>query len=823
MSLAIWIVAVVAASTALAYLSVSGWIWLAAGAVALLAALGGGALSMNTFLVLGTILCVFAVLLGIAPLRRALISRPLLAWYRAILPPMSQTEREAIEAGTVWWDGELFSGNPDWKKLLAFPAPKLSAEELSFLDGETEQLCAMANDWETTQLYQDLPPHVWQFIKDKGFLGMIIPKKYGGKEFSAYAHSQVVTKLATRCSAAAVSVMVPNSLGPAELLLNYGTEEQKNHYLPRLAKGLEIPCFGLTNPHAGSDAAAIPDLGIVCKGIWEGKETLGMRVTWEKRYITLGPVATLLGLAFRLVDPDHLLGDKEDIGITCALVPTSTPGVNIGRRHFPLNAVFQNGPNSGKDVFMPIDWIIGGAKMAGQGWRMLMECLAAGRSISLPSTSCGYSKLAVRATGAYARVRSQFKTAIGKFEGVEEALARMGGNCYMMEATRILTVSAVDMGEKPSVVSAIAKYHLTERGRAVVNDAMDILGGKGICLGPSNFMGRVYQQVPIAITVEGANILTRSLIIFGQGAIRCHPYVLKEIEATREPDRAKAARDFDAALFGHMRFAMSNGARALVMGLFGSQWVSVPEVAPEIRRYFQKATRFSAMFAFLSDISMLVLGGGLKRREKLSARLGDVLSNLYLVSAALKRYECQGRQQADLPLLEWSVWDAMFRAQNAIEGVISNYPSRTVAWLLRRILFPRGRDYVVPSDRAGHEVARLLIAPSATRDRLTMGMYQPKAESDPLGCLEAALDAAIKAEAVEAKIRAAQKAGTIDGKRAEELAQGALAAGAITTDEHALLARAAQLRGEVIRVDDFPQDLGLSEAIRPAQAQRAAA
>src|SRR6266571_573261 len=490
MSLAVWIVVVAAASFALAYLNVPGWVWLAAGAVAMLAGLGAGAFWINAFVVLGAILLAFGLLLGVAPLRRALVARPLLAWYRAILPPMSQTEREAIEAGTVWWDGELFSGNPDWRKFLAFPSPKLSVEELSFLDNETEQLCAMANDWETTQIYQDLPPHVWQFIKDKGFLGMIIPKKYGGKEFSAYAHSQVVTKLATRCSAAAVTVMVPNSLGPAELLHRYGTEEQKNHYLPRLAKGLEIPCFALTHPHAGSDAAAIPDSGIVCKGTWEGKETLGMRVTWEKRYITLGPVATLLGLAFRLYDPDHLLGDREDIGITCALVPTSTSG--------------------------------------------------------------GNSKLAVRATGAYARVRSQFKTAIGKFEGVEEALARMGGNCYMMEAARILTVSAVDMGEKPSVVSAIAKYHLTERGRAVVNDAMDILGGKGICLGPNNFMGRVYQQVPIAITVEGANILTRSLIIFGQGAIRCHPFVLKEIEATREPDRARAVRDFDAALFGHM-------------------------------------------------------------------------------------------------------------------------------------------------------------------------------------------------------------------------------------------------------------------------------
>ena len=775
-----------------------------------------------TTLILVALVAAVAAILAFPPFRRTLVSAPLLAAYRRILPPMSQTEQEAIDAGTVWWDGELFSGRPDWSKLAAYPQPALKPEEQAFLDNETEQLCAMASDWETYQVYSDLPPHVWQFIKDKGFLGMIIPKRYGGKEFSAYAHSQVVTKLATRCGAAAVHVMVPNSLGPAELILHYGTDEQKSHYLPRLAKGLEIPAFALTNPHAGSDAAAIPDTGVVCRGMWEGREILGMRVTWDKRYITLGPICSVLGLAFRLYDPEHLLGPKEDLGITCALVRADTPGVDIGRRHMPLNAVFQNGPTTGRDVFMPIDWIIGGPAMAGQGWRMLMECLAAGRSISLPSTSCGYSKLAVRATGAYARVRSQFKTPIGRFEGIEEPLARMGGNLYMMDAARMLTASAVDMGEKPSVVSAIVKYPLTERGRIVVNDAMDILGGKGICLGPSNFMGRAYQQLPVAITVEGANILTRSLIIFGQGAIRCHPYVLAEIEATREPDRRKATRDFDAALFGHIGFALSNAVRAFVLGITGSQWSHVPEVAPETRRHYQKLTRFSAAFAFLADVSMLALGGALKRREKLSARLGDVLSLMYLCSAALKRYESEGRQKADLPLLEWSVWDAMFRAQNAIEGVISNYPNRLVAWFLQRIIFPLGRPYVVPSDELGHQVARLLIAPSSTRDRLTAGMHLPRGESEPIGCIESALDAAIKAESIEQNIRAAQKAGTLKAAHADALADAALAAGVISADEHAQLERAARLRNEVIRVDDFPQDFGQSELARPA-AQRAAA
>jgi len=820
----IWILLLgaIAVFLAVAYFGVGGWGWTAAVGGFLAGLVWLAQLPpIATALALGAFVAAAAIL-NFPPLRRKLLSEPILAAFRKVMPPMSQTEADAINAGTVWWDGDLFSGKPNWARLLAFPKPALSPEEQSFLDGETAELCRIANDWDTYAI-GDLPPHAWQYIKDKGFLGMIIPKAYGGKGFSAYAHSQVVTKLSTRCSAAAVSVMVPNSLGPAELLLHYGTEEQKRHYLPRLAKGLDIPCFALTNPHAGSDAASIPDHGVVCKGMWDGRETVGMRVTWEKRYITLGPIATLLGLAFRLYDPDHLLGDDADIGITCALVPTSHPGVQIGRRHLPLNAVFHNGPNRGKDVFMPLEWIIGGPAMAGQGWRMLMECLAAGRSISLPSSNVGMSKLAVRATGAYARVRTQFKTPIGKFEGVEEALTRMGGNLYLMDAARMMTAGSIDLGEKPSVLSAIVKYHITERNRRVVNDAMDIQGGKGICLGPNNFMGRAYQQIPVSITVEGANILTRSLIVFGQGAIRCHPYVLQEMLATREPDRARAARDFDRALWGHVRFTITNAARSLIMGLTGSHWTRVPaNAAQENRRYFQQVTRFSAMFAFLSDVSMLVLGGGLKRREKLSARLGDILSLMYLVSATLKRYEDEGRQRADKPLLDWAIWDAMFRAQNAFEGVISNYPSRVVAWLLRRVLFPLGRPYVVPSDRLGHDVAKLLIEPSATRDRLTAGTHVTKDESDIVGKLEAALEAAIAAESIERKLRDAQKTGRIAGESGEALAKAGLAVGVVTADEHAQLARAARLRDEVIRVDDFPPDLALVAETRPA-AQRAVA
>jgi acyl-CoA dehydrogenase len=822
MMITLFILAACLAFLALAYIRVPGWLWTIAAGLCVMGVVRYAHVGPATALTLGVLFVAFALIFNVSALRRAVVSNRILAIYRRILPAMSQTEQEAIDAGTVWWDGDLFSGEPDWDKLLNYPKPKLSNEEAAFVNGPVEELCRMVSDWETTSVYQDLSPQVWQYIKDKGFLGMIIPKRYGGLEFSAYAHSCVVMKLATRCGAAAVSVMVPNSLGPAELLLHYGTDEQKNHYLPRLAKGLEIPCFALTNPNAGSDAAAIPDFGIVCRQDFQGeRDVLGMRVTWEKRYITLGPIATLLGLAFRMHDPDHLLGGVEDIGITCALIPTNHPGVNIGRRHFPLNAVFQNGPNSGKDVFIPMSWVIGGEKMAGQGWRMLMECLAAGRSISLPSSSCGMVKVAVRATGAYSRVRSQFKTPIARFEGIEEALTRIGGNAYAIDAMRTMTAGAVDLGEKPSVVSAIVKYHATERGRAVMNDAMDIEGGKGICLGPNNHLGRAYQQVPIAITVEGANILTRSLIIFGQGAIRGHPYVLPEIAAVRQTDVAKGERDFDHAFFGHVSFVLANAARAFVMGMTGSHYVTVPETL-ETKRYFQQLTRFSAAFAFLSDVSMLVIGGALKRKEKISARLGDVLSQMYIASAVLKRYEDEGRNKDDMPLVNWAIWDCMFKAQEAFEGVLANYPNRFVAWVCKWIIFPHGRPYTVPPDRIGHEVVKLFTEPSASRDRLTAGMFLTTDESDPLGCLEAALIETLRTEPIEAKMRAAMKEHKISGYTAEALLAAARDTGVITPEEFASMERVNKLRAEVIRVDDFPQDFGVSEIQQPTRHRAAA-
>ena len=771
-------------------------------------------------------LAALAGLILVRPLRRALISRPLFATYRKVLPQMSDTERDALEAGTVWWEGELFRGKPDWQKLHGYPQPKLTAEEQSFLDNECEEACRLVDDWKVTQELYDLPNEAWRYIKAKGFLGMIIPKKYGGLEFSAYAHSQVITKLSTRSSALSVSVMVPNSLGPAELLLHYGTDEQKAHYLPRLAKGIEVPAFALTSPWAGSDAASIPDSGVVCKGMWQGKEVVGMRVNWDKRYITLAPVCTVFGLAFHLYDPDGLLGSKKHIGITCALVPYDHPGVDTGRRHFPLNAMFMNGPTRGKDVFMPLDFIIGGPKMAGGGWRMLMECLAAGRSISLPSSNTGMAQMTARAVGGYARVRSQFKMAVGKFEGVEEALTRIGAYTYMMDAVRKMTAGAVDLGEKPSVVSAIAKYHVTERARQVVNDGMDVIGGKGICLGPSNFMGRAYQQIPVAITVEGANILTRSLIIFGQGAIRCHPFLLAEMQSAQNPDVNKGLVDFDKALWSHVGFTIKNGFRALWLGMTGSHFVTVNvETAPEMRRYYQQMTRFSAAFAFMSDISLLVLGGSVKRREKLSARLGDILSQMYLISCTLKRYEEEGRQAADAPLAHWAIWDAMYKAQEAFDGVIANFPIRFIAAFLHRSIFPWGHPYVVPSDDVGHQVAKLLIAPSASRDRLTAECFIPQTEKEPIGAIELALHATLEAEAIEAKIRVAEKNGRFENNplaNVRDIAIVAAECGVISAAEFEVMKRRNALRDIVVHVDDFPFDYGVATANKPAESRMAA-
>lgn len=756
-------------------------------------------------------------LLNFRPLRKALITRPFMKAYRRLLPAMSQTEKEALEAGTVWWDGELFTGKPRWSKLLTAKAPQLSQEEQAFIDGPCEELCRMLDDWDITHARADLPPEVWDFLKSRGFFAMIIPKKYGGLEFSAYAHSCVLVKVAGRSATASSTIAVPNSLGPAELLNHYGTEEQKEHYLPRLARGEEVPCFALTGPRAGSDAASLPDTGVVCKGQWQGREVVGLRLNFSKRYITLAPIATVIGLAFRMFDPEKLLGEKTDLGITCALIPRGTPGITIGRRHFPLNIPFQNGPIQGHDVFVPLDFIIGGPKMAGQGWRMLVEQLSVGRCISLPSNATGGAKAASWATGAYARIRRQFNMPVGKFEGVEAVIARMVGLTYTMDAARSVTAGAIDGGEKPSVPSAMLKYHVTEMGRQVANDAMDVHGGKGICLGPRNYLGRGYQAVPIAITVEGANLLTRNLIIFGQGAIRCHPFVLREMDAARNPDRKKGVDEFDRALFGHIGFTISNAVRSLVMAMTFARFTRAPVQGPT-RRYYQHIVRFSASFAFAVDVAMLTLGGYLKKKENLSARLGDMLSAMYLASMVLKHHENQGAPEEDLPIVEWACRDLLYDAQEQMHGFLRNFPNRPLAWLVRLLVLPRGLTYFAPSDRLGRTLAELVMGPTQARERLCRFVYQTVEPGNPLGLLQEALLLSQTAEPIEKRIRVeGVKTGRVTALDLPGQVQQALAAGIISETEAAALREYDRKVMEIINVDDFaPENLA-------AQAQPAGA
>ena len=751
---------------------------------------------------------VLLILLNIRPLRLRLLTRPFLRSFRRLLPSMSATEREALDAGTVWWDGELFTGGPDWSKLMSAKVPTLTAVEQAFLDGPCEELCAMLDDWDITHVRADLPPEVWSFIKSNGFFGMIIPRRYGGLEFSAYGHSCVLTKIASRSGTASSTIAVPNSLGPAELLLHYGTETQKNHFLPRLARGEDVPCFALTGPRAGSDAASIPDTGVICKGPWQGAEIVGIKLNFSKRYITLAPVATLVGLAFRLFDPQHLMGERVDLGITCALIPWDSPGVTIGRRHFPLNVAFQNGPILGVDVFVPIDAIIGGFAMAGQGWRMLVEQLSVGRCISLPSSATGGAQAAVYASAAYARIRRQFNMPIGHFEGVEQVLARMAARTYIMDAARSVTAGAIDGGEKPSVPSAMLKYHATEFGRMIANDAMDVHGGKGICLGPNNYLGRGYQIVPVAITVEGANILTRSLIIFGQGAVRCHPFVLREMNAARNSDHDAGALEFDGALMGHVGFAISNAVRSLVLGLTLARFTKVPRTGATAR-YFQHVNRYSASFALATDVAMLALGGYLKKKETLSARLGDVLSAMYLASMVLKHHENQGRPPEDLPLVEWACRSLLYQAQEQLHLFLRNFPNRPLAAFMRLLIFPRGLTYFPPSDRLGRDIADLIMQPTAARERLSRHIYKTQESSNPLGMLQEALLLAAMAESLEKRIRVdGVKTGRITALDLPGRISQAVQAGILNESEAAALRDYDAKVSKLLDVDDFaPHEL----------------
>jgi acyl-CoA dehydrogenase len=782
---------------ALAYRGASLALWTAAVATGLgILHLSGNGLHIAVW----TAFVAVAAILNVKPLRRRLLSAPLLGWFRKVLPPMSATEKAAIDAGTVWWDAELFTGRPDWQRLLNTPAPELSAEEKAFLDGPVETLCQMLDDWKIETEAADLPDEVWDYIKENRFFGMIIPKKYGGLEFSARGQSEVVMKIASRSSAAAVTVMVPNSLGPGELLMHYGTKEQKDRHLPRLARGEEIPAFALTGPYAGSDAGAMPDVGVACKGQYEGRETLGFRINWSKRYITLGPVATLLGLAFKAEDPDGLLDGESQAGITCALIPTDTPGVRIGERHSPGSA-FQNGPNEGDDVFVPMEWVIGGERQVGHGWKMLMDCLSVGRAISLPALGTGSGKLAALATGAYSVVRRQFRTSINRFEGIEEALARIGGLAYRMDAGRLVTAGALSQGQKPSVLSAILKYHNTEGMRSVVNAGMDVHAGKAVCRGPRNYLASLYETVPVAITVEGANILTRSLIIFGQGAIRCHPYVLKEMLAAADENRERGLVQFDDSVFRHIGFTISNAVRALVLGLGGDRFLSVPDIGASAR-HMRRITRLSAAFAFAADVAMLTLGGDLKRREKISGRFADILSHLYLASATIKHHEDQGRHEQDRPLLDWAIEDSLNIAETRLAEISSNFPVKAAGLLIRLFTLPRGRRLQPPSDRLGGQVARVLTNPGGARDRLVNGLFYERRQDDRLGVVVLAMEKVVAAEPLERRLRKELKRVITPIDYEDAILEG-VAKGVLNDLEAQSLREAMELTAEVTAVDSF--------------------
>jgi acyl-CoA dehydrogenase len=731
--------------------------------------------------------------------RRDWLTKPVFRLAQRALPRLSATEREAIEAGDVWWDAELFTGNPDWAKLLAFAPAKLSEEEQQFLAGPVEELCRMVDDWKVNWQWYDLPPDVWAFLKAKKFFAMIIPKQYGGLGFSAYAHSEVIRKLSSCSICVAVTAMVPNSLGPGELLMQFGTDEQRNYWLPRLARGEEIPCFGLTSPEAGSDAASMVDSGVVCRGTFEGRETVGIRLNWHKRYITLGPIATVLGLAFKLRDPDHLIGDRDDIGITLALVPTNLPGVSIGRRHLPAMQSFQNGPNWGHDVFVPIDYVIGGVEKVGKGWTMLMSALAAGRGISLPSQSAAGAAFCANVTGAYARIREQFHVSIAKFEAIQERLGRIAATAYLLDAARRMTCAALDAGHHPAVVTAIMKGQATERMRVVVGDAMDVHGGKAIMEGPLNYLGSLYRAVPIAITVEGANIVTRALIQFGQGAIRSHPYLLKEMQALEDADRARGLDAFDEAFWGHLGHSLANAMRAWGRAWTGGLIAPAPE-AGAATKFYRQLSRHAAAFALAVDLSLLTLGGALKRKEMISARFGDVLSELYLSSAALKRWNDEGRKPDDLPLLQYCLDASLATIAVRFDEIIANFPVRPVAWLLRFLIQPFGPRRRGPSDRITDQCADLISNPSAARDRLTADLYHPAATETEHGVavLERAFALTVAVQPIRDRMHAA---------RVRDVDQ-AVKQRTITTDEAAHLKAAAEAVAAAVAVNDFaPEEL----------------
>ena len=777
---------------------VTWWVWVASA--------GEGLLEWPPLDVIGVLalLPVIALAaLAVPSIRRTYLVTPAFAAVRKILPKVSDTEQQALDAGTIGFDAELFSGTPDWEKLRAVPPITLSAEERAFMDGPAEQLCKMVDDWDIRHNEHEVPEPVWDFIKKNGFLGMLISKAHGGLGFSAQAQSMILGKVASRSPDVCTIVMVPNSLGPGELIEKYGTDAQKEHFLPRLAHGDEVPCFSLTGPTSGSDAATMRDIGRVVKANYNGAETLGIKLSWDKRYITLGPKATLVGLAFHLFDPDKLIGSTEDVGITVALIPATHPGVNIGRRHLPCGSAFPNGPNWGTDVFIPMEFVIGGQKMAGHGWRMLMECLAAGRAISLPSSATAGAKSMLRNTTAYGRIRKQFGLPVGKMEGLEEPLARMVQTAYVNEAARAVTASMVSRGEKPSVISALMKYQTTERMRTAVNDAMDLHGGRGICDGPMNYLQSAYQAVPVGITVEGANILTRTLITFAQGALRSHPYLYKEIQACQSADAKRGLQDFEPALLGHVAFSVSNVTGALFHNVTGGRFAAAPAQTGPTEHWFRQLSRASRSFALVADLTVAVLGGGLKTKQKITGRLADALSELYFTACTLKRFEDDGRPPADLPIVEFAAQNGLYKFQEALRGVIDNFPSAPVRVLMRACVFPFGARLRPSPDWLGHKIVTLAMQPGEVRDRLTRDIFISKNVNDATGLLEVTLEKVIQAEEAEKKLDRAIRKGEIQRFHGIDWIGDAYKKNIVTEAEAKLLREVEALTARVIAVDHF--------------------
>ena len=781
-----------------------------------------------SFLIGGILLALALIVTLPGDLRLDKLSRPLLGWVRSRLPKLSPTEQEALNSGSVDWDGELFSGQPEWNKLLDAAPAHLTSEEQAFLDGPVEELCKMLDDWQITHEDYDLPDKVWKFIRSKGFFGLVIPKEDGGLGFSNTAHSEIVMKISTRSVSAAVTVMVPNSLGPGELLMHYGTDKQKQHYLPRLAGGEEIPCFALTSPVAGSDAGAIPDKGIVCKGEWNGKEVLGLKVTWNKRYITLAPVATLIGLAIKVYDPEHLLGEQDEIGVTCVMVPRDTDGVNAGARHLPMNTVFMNGPTWGTEVFIPMEQVIGGQDMLGKGWKMLLECLSIGRSISLPALGTGAGKLASLATGSYAYTREQFGRSISQFEGVQEALEPIAGYTYMMDAARLLTAGMLDRGVRPSVPSAVLKYRNTDLMREVINHAMDVVAGRGVITGPRNFLARAYQAVPIGITVEGANILTRSLMVFGQGAIRCHPFIVEEIEAASMEDQDKAAKKFDGIFYRHLAHTTRNALRAFVLGL-SKGWLESAPRQGDIQKYYRQLGRFSAAFALMTDVTLLTVGGGLKARQRLSGRMADCLVQLYYATAVIKQWHEEGYPDDQRDLVEWCLQTCLHDLQDSMREAIINFPVPALRWPLRLMVFPLGATGLNgPDDKLGAKVAATIVNDTPVRQRISRGTYINADPSDSLGRVLNAYRLANETEESRHKLHEAIRSRDEDevdgiallmGHQRKELVDWACAQGIVKAEECPKLEEALTALYDVIRVDAFDAD-GLKSLAKSAKGKR---